>query len=256
MIMVPREIPHASSARRFVAALYVLAAVAPSVASCTRTTGPRIWVPQMSVDLGRLTRGQKVTHRFDYHNQGDGLLAIGRPEAACACTVLPGASREVPPNGSGMLAVQVDTSGLAEGRVTGLRIVLKTNDSRRPEVVLTMSAFVESEFHLSTDAVHFGDERRGAAVREAVRIDVAPSSEARLLEVRSSDPAVEAKLEALPGVSRRSSLLILRVAPDAANRSHFGVVSVSTTSPYMPQLRLPVSGGNLALTPRKTDLRR
>lgn len=106
--------------------------------------GPRIRFLQTIADVGKVRKGKKVVHHFEFVNEGDSPLKILNLIPACfACTTATVDKKEVPPGGKGRVTVTVDTGVevVLPGRMAK-SVEVRTNDPASRVVVLVMSGEV------------------------------------------------------------------------------------------------------------------
>ncbi|MGB3541388.1 DUF1573 domain-containing protein [Rubrivirga sp.] len=73
---------------------------------------PRLAFEAETVDMGRFSEADgPVAHTFEFTNDGDAPLRIGRVEAACGCTTPTWTETAVEPGGGGVLEVVYDPAG-------------------------------------------------------------------------------------------------------------------------------------------------
>ena len=125
-----------------------LAAVVSLLATACAPAAPSLDLGETSVHVGDLVRGQKIRHRFSFRNVGSATLLLEVGENRCPCTGVPGYSRSLSPGESGFIDVELDTTTVAEGPISGVRASLHTNDPYHSEARFLMAARVRSEYQL------------------------------------------------------------------------------------------------------------
>jgi len=103
---------------------------------------PAIRFDRMTHDFGKIPSDRKVSVRWVFHNDGDAPLEIVAVRPTCGCTVTAPQDDLIPPGGTGALEVTFDPAG-QQGSVRKSLAVM-SNDPRRPSVLLTLRAEVQS----------------------------------------------------------------------------------------------------------------
>ncbi|MBW2017213.1 MAG: DUF1573 domain-containing protein [Deltaproteobacteria bacterium] len=104
-------------------------------------------------DSNEVWEGEIIQRSFKILNKGDKPLEIKKILHTCGCTTVGSFNRIIPPGGEETITVSVNTKGF-KGPVTE-KARLYTNDPGRPEVVLTVKAFVKPVITLSRRYVNF-----------------------------------------------------------------------------------------------------
>ena len=86
---------------------------------------PKIKFTEDVYDFGVITQGEKVTHEFNFVNEGKSDLVISNTYASCGCTVPEAPKEPIAPGKSGTIKVTFDSSNKT-GMVTK-EITLLTN---------------------------------------------------------------------------------------------------------------------------------
>ena len=103
---------------------------------------PRLAVPTLSHDFGKIYERWDVTHIFAVQNTGDADLFISNLVTSCGCTVAELSSSVIPPGQRADLAVTFDADfHETNGEVTRL-VWFATNDPTQPWVELRVTADV------------------------------------------------------------------------------------------------------------------
>ena len=110
----------------------------------SRQGGPKIRFLHTVADVGKVKKGKKAIHTFEFVNDGDAILKILNIIPAClACTSATVDREEIPPGGRGAITVTVDTGVdvVLPGRMVKA-VEVRTNDPSNRVVVLIMSGEV------------------------------------------------------------------------------------------------------------------
>lgn len=144
------------------------------------------------------------------------------------------------PRETGQIEVTVATESLS-AKITK-SVTVTTNDPRQPQVTLFVTADVEPEFTLSERQVYFGTVPKGKEVTKELFITIHPERSVKILSAESSDPNVTVKLEPLPDTKGKRLKLIAIQKADTKEGYHFGALSLRTSSPHTPEIKISVRG--------------
>jgi hypothetical protein len=101
---------------------------------------PKIVFTDTNYDFGTIKSGDKVTHVFNYKNEGQGDLIIASATASCGCTI-PTYSHEVKhPCDTGTISVTFDSSDKSGKVVKGITVI---SNSQPPYKFLTINANIQ-----------------------------------------------------------------------------------------------------------------
>ncbi len=111
--------------------------------------GPIIQFTREHLDLGPVKQGETPQGQFSLQNIGDETLIIEEIKPSCGCTATMMESKEILPGKEGKIQVVVDTTG--KELDIEKTITVTSNDSLRPEIVLSVSLVVEPGIHADFD---------------------------------------------------------------------------------------------------------
>lgn len=73
--------------------------------------GASITFQKNNFDFGKIPEGQKVTHEFEFVNNGSEPLIISNATASCGCTIPEYPKEPIAPGKTGVIKVVFDSSG-------------------------------------------------------------------------------------------------------------------------------------------------
>lgn len=227
--------------KTWVRAAILVAVVAASVISIGKLVAdsdPRVEVTPYVVDLGTVKVGEVISKTVRLRNRGGGTLVIRDVVRSCACTAAIVGKAELRPSDDTPLQITVHPGELGEGRVE-TRVTLLSNDPRNPGLVVPIIGTVIPEFTLSDRAIDFGVVDKAEAPTKHVTVSAVGSHEVRPLTARSTVSGVAVQ-------SRQNGYALeVDVAMDPLQligQRVFGNVVISTTSRFVPELRIPIRG--------------
>ncbi len=234
--------------KRLAATLCVLLSVwFASSASAQR--GPSIEFDSPTRTVTKVMDGEAIHQLFKFKNTGDTQLEITGVEPSCGCTSALPVPSKVAPGQSGQIKVEIQTQGFAaqsknltEVVPVSKTVIVRTNDSRQPQVVLTVNFNVAPEIVVSEPSIYFGSNPRGREVTRELTLEITPDRPVKLLSAVATDANVTVRLEPVAGSNDKKFRLIAVQKPTAAEGAHFGSIVIKTTSQLKPQVIVTVRG--------------
>ena len=102
---------------------------------------PKLSIPSLEHDFGKLKPGTPLEYRFQFKNEGKAPLKIEKVKPACGCTTSAFDSL-IAPGQTGSIALSVKKTDTYKGTVFKSATVT-TNDPDRPSLVLKLRATFE-----------------------------------------------------------------------------------------------------------------
>jgi len=101
---------------------------------------PKIEFNEIEFDFGKITSGEKVTHRFKYKNTGNGKLKITETVAGCGCSSVKIDKNPINADQTSYIEVTFDSKGFHGLQIKEIEVF--TNASNKP-INLIISANVD-----------------------------------------------------------------------------------------------------------------
>jgi len=101
----------------------------------------KILFSDYTFDFGEIWHAEKVTHKFEFKNEGNRDLEIKNAKASCGCTTPSYPFLPIAPGESGFIGVTYNSVGKQGFQRANIRV--QTNDSDQPEVVLKLMGRVK-----------------------------------------------------------------------------------------------------------------
>jgi hypothetical protein len=184
----------------------------PAIPAVIPVDAPQLVVDSETITFGPALRGEVLRHTFELANRGASELVIEEVRNGCACTAasLVLADRTIAmaelakakpvarlaPGATAKLDVELETSRVPrtdDAKAFRKIVRLITNDPRRPEIPLVLSASVSLPYTLEPDSVDFGKLRKGATAHAVARLS---SSKLGAFEVTATTSGFPASLRA------------------------------------------------------------
>jgi len=131
-------------------------------------SSPKITFEETTYDFGKVERGKKITHYFNFKNTGDEVLEIIKVKKSCGCQLAKTTKKYLKPGESAKIMVVYDSKGYS-GAVSKI-VTVKSNDPANPEVTLTIKGFVESMYNIKPGFVSFGIIKPDSQPSETVTV--------------------------------------------------------------------------------------
>lgn len=206
---------------------------------------PRAEVVEAVVDVGTVPRGESIERTFEIRNTGDQPLELVEVRPTCGCTVAD-YDRSIAPGGSGRVRAVVDTAKFRGAIAKSVRVF--TNDAVTPEIELVIKADVRALVEVDPGYARFLTVLGQAAEPSQQLIWPETDEGLEVLSVRSPYPFLAASFREATEDERRSGragrqwVVELRLQPSAPMGPLADYVLVRTSSPRLPELKIPVSG--------------
>lgn len=220
--------------------LVLLSAVFFLLPAAALASGPKIVVEDADFNFGEVFQGRKLDHTFRFRNAGDATLVVDKVRSSCGCTAALLSSQQIPPGGSGEIRTTFDS-----GRFRGLvvkTIYLYVNDPQQPVAQFHLRGTVKPELVMAPEQADFGRLTPGRSAEVRITLTNQGEQEITLATPETTSPELQAELTgtSLP-VGSSVQLLVKAKAREGKPRLS-GYVMIKTSSPQIPELRLPVHG--------------
>lgn len=198
-------------------------------------------------DFGSVRRGEKLTAKFSYTNNGAGPLVIQGVQASCDCTTVETAKgKSLAPGEAGMIEVVFDTTDY-NGRVTKAVTVI-TNERPMPDRTLTVSALVNSDLLADPPLVDFGDVVVNQAPQQTIRVRNFMKGELKIDKLRYNEDALDVGYKK----EGKDWVLHVKLKPGVAIGFLKDTIYVKNNSIALPEMPIPVRAtikGPIAYSP-------
>jgi hypothetical protein len=206
---------------------------------------PRAVVVDPVEDVGAVSRGTKIEHRFEIRNEGDQDLTIREVQPACGCTVAE-FDRTIAPGQVGSVAAVVDTSDFRGAIAKSVTVFTTDPDNARFNLTIKADVRMQIESRPGYARMIVVQGETTEAIRQWLWATEGPDLE--IESVASPYPFLEVSHREATAVERKSEggdrqwLIDLRVAEDAPVGPIAANVVVHTNHPGQEEVKIPVSG--------------
>lgn len=171
----------------------MLATLAPSASAAD---GPKLVVPEMIKDMGKVAQGEVLDVDFALVNEGDEVLEIKAVRPTCGCTVAD-FDREIAPGRTGHIKAKLDTRDF-NGPIQK-SILVMTSDPRDPTVTLVIKTDVHPYVEILPRALVRFNAVQHEPMEQKITV-VADEDDTNFLVtgVKSSEPFLVTTIRPLP----------------------------------------------------------
>lgn len=214
---------------------------------CPAMASPEIVTVDPAFHFGTIAEGDKVEHVFTFTNQGDKPLLIDRVRSTCGCTGTLLSQKEIPPNQSGEVKILFNSTGM-HGPVVKW-IYIYSNDPVNPKAKLQLNGIIKPEIDILPSQLRLTGMAPGEKRKTQItltnnsertiflsNLNTAPASLTASLSDTKLEPAATVQIQ-----------ISLEIPPGKKHQN--GYVTLSTSSPRTPKLRIPVFGVSSVQTP-------
>lgn len=205
---------------------------------CPAMASPQIVSENPAFHFGTIAEGDKVEHVFTFTNQGDIPLLIDRVRSTCGCTGTLLSQKEVLPGQSGEVKIIFNSSGMRGPVVKWIYIY--SNDPVNPKSKLQINGIVKPEIAISPEKLRLTGLIPGENREFQITLTNNSNHTIFLSNLATAPATMTAKLSGTklePGATVR---VHVNMAMPPGKEHQNGYVTVSTSSPRTPKLRIPV----------------
>jgi hypothetical protein len=201
-----------------------------------------------SHDFGKVKRGEKLTHRFSFRNEGKGPLKVYGVHAACGCTAVEVASgKEYAPQETGAIDVTFDTTDFNGSIVKTVTVM--TNERQVADRTLSIRATVVGEFEVNPPLADFGDVLLENGGSRQVFIKPQSGQKFQIEKIRFNPDTLKVSSTQKDG----GYVIAIDLKKDINPGFLKETVYVKNNSLSLPELRIPVRAsvrGNIEVEPK------
>lgn len=209
---------------------------------------PDIIFVEYNYDFGEVEQGEVVNHVYEFVNAGKKELNIQDVQTSCGCTAALLLNKNIPPDGTGEVEVNLDTKGI-RGRITKT-ITVHSNDLEEPKVLLSMTGIVKQDIVLSPTQIYFGDIKRGEKVSKKLQIIDEKLDVSRVDTIPS--PYIMTHITKVQNEKEKRFEIEVALSPEIPLGLMEGKLIVYTNSKKRPMIEIPIVvhvKGDIKITP-------
>jgi len=201
------------------------------VAGTATGAAPRVAVPEIDYDFGKVFEDRPLTHTFVIRNEGNAPLQVEDVDPDCACTVAD-YDRVIPPGGEGRITLTIKPYSVMREFLKQTKVQL--NDPGRREMVLAMKGYVQPIIEIQPSHII----RLRGAVNEDLRSQVRFVSHlSGPWEIIKYDNSLPQMLAVSLKAEKPGKVYVLEVRNISREAGHYaGRIDLFTSSPERPRL--------------------
>jgi Protein of unknown function (DUF1573) len=211
-------------------------------------------------DKGEVMSGPPLTHVFDLTHSGEkGVVALTGIDAGCGCLKAEATPRVLKPGETAKVTVTVNTLTQPEGPVTWTGTVKYAVDNGpQQDVTVKLTAKLVREIAVTPPMLAVSTT---GAVRQVITVTDRRATPLTVTKATATNPAFTAEVKPAdtPPAGRRQEI-VLSVSADLPAGAHEDTLTLTTSDPLCPELRVPVkvlkrAPGELTATPDALSIR-
>lgn len=219
--------------RHLLLLLIILAVPATVLAS------PRLQAEAPSFNFGRVAEGSKTDHTFRFQNTGDAPLVISKVRSSCGCTAALLSAKNLAPGEWGELKTTFNSKGF-QGRVTKT-VYVYSNDPDQPQTKFRLHGEVRKEVVVTPRRLQFKGRKDKAPFTAVINLRNDGTAQLFLSDLKTTSKELQADLTSPQVAPGESVQITIRLAPDTDKSRFAGYVTLRTSSPRTPKVRIPVT---------------
>jgi hypothetical protein len=213
---------------------------------------PKITFDSTVYDFGKTSQVERVTGTFVFHNAGDGVLKMDKPQPGCGCTVAGLKPEVLQPGEKGELTYTINlpkTRANLQKQITDL-----CNDPVNPRTVLTIKADYVPLYDLSPSYFSL-NVRKGEVTNVTARVSRTDGKKFTITSIKPTQTNnaswIQTKAEPDPNSTNGAVVLTTTLKPEGSPRYFSDLLNVYVDEAPQPAFSLTVYGkvvGDLTLS--------
>lgn len=205
----------------------------------TVLAAPRLQAEAPLFNFGRVAEGSKTSHTFRFQNTGDAPLIISKVRSSCGCTAALLSAKKLAPGEWGELKTTFNSKGF-QGSVTKT-VHVYSNDPDQPQTKFRLQGKVQKELMVTPRRLRFSAGKDKAPFAATINLRNDGSTQLFLSDLKTTSEELQADLSSSQLAPGESVQIAIRLAPNADKNRFAGYVTLRTSSPRTPTLRIPVT---------------
>jgi hypothetical protein len=225
------------------------------IAFASTPANGEVRIPRPGENLGEIRAGQRLTHRFEFCNDGPGALEVIDVRTGCGCLAPRVEPRVLQPGTRGVVTVDVNSLGQAAGPHTWKATLQYRQGDKFSERELELRANIITEVTVQPASLTLFID--GARTQEIVLTDLRPQP-LTVTAVRTRLPALRAvtREQKMNAAGQRQATIVLDVGAELADGRHEDMLDIYTDDPVYAHLQVPVRivkepRGRISLAPKQ-----
>lgn len=218
---------------------YLLPLLTILLLPATVMAAPQLTAEAPLFHFGRIAEGNKTEHSFRFQNTGDAPLIISKVSSACGCTAALLSSKELLPGEWGEVKTVFNSKGY-RGPVT-LSIQVYSNDPDQPRTLFRLQGEVYNELRVMPARLKFSSSKDNRPFTATINLRNDGSSTLFLSDLKTTGEELQAELSDPRLAPGQTVQIVIRLTPRADRSRYAGYVTLRTSSPRTPSVRIPIT---------------
>lgn len=199
--------------------------------------------------FGKVPQNQRISHSFVFRNLGLQPLEVSIESSSCRCTAALMAGKYVSPGQTG--EVEIAFSPNYSNSETSIKetVMLRTNDPRKPRVVLTVAAETYPTVKVMPRRLNFRELAMGSVAKRKLTV-VSPN--AKVLKIETNSPDIAARIIDSPNEEGFTTYIVVSVKPSI--QSSGDKLMIYTDDTISPKIEVPIAyetAASVIVTPKR-----
>ncbi len=190
-------------------------------------------------NFGKIAEGSKHQHTFRFQNNGDQPLVISKVRSSCGCTAALLSADRLAPGEWGELKTTFNSKGF-QGQVNKT-VSVYSNDPQQPIARFRLRAEVRKELSVRPMRLRFTAGRSKAPFSASIKLQNDGSTPLFLSDIKTTSGELQAEISATHLDPGQTAELAVRLDPKAEKSRFAGYITLRTSSPRTPLVRIPVT---------------
>jgi len=183
--------------------------------------------------FGKVPQNQRISHSFVFRNLGLQPLEVSIESSSCRCTAALMSGKYVSPGQTG--EVEIAFSPNYSNSETSIKetVMLRTNDPRKPRVVLTVAAETYPTVKVMPRRLNFRELAMGSVAKRKLTV-VSPN--AKVLKIETNSPDIVAKI-----INRSKGKTYISVSVKPSMKPVGGKLFIYSDYINSPKIEVPIA---------------
>lgn len=205
----------------------------------TVLAAPRLQTEAALFNFGRVAEGSKTEHTFRFQNTGDAPLIITKVRSSCGCTAALLSAKELAPGEWGEVKTIFNSKGF-QGAVSKT-IYIYSNDPDQQKTPFRLQGEVQKELLVMPARLRFSASKEKTPFTATINLRNEGTTPLFLSNLKTTSEELQADLSSSQLAPGESVEITVRLAPNTDKTRFSGYVTLRTSSPRTPTIRIPVT---------------
>ena len=218
---------------------YLLLLLTFLILPTTVLAAPHLQAETTLFNFGQVAEGSKTEHTFRFQNTGDSPLVISKVRSSCGCTAALLSAKELAPGEWGELKATFNSKGF-QGAVTKT-IYVYSNDPNQQKTRFRLQGKVQRELLVSPSRLRFSGGKEKTSFTATINLRNDGATQLFLSDLKTTSGELQADLSSSQLAPGKSVQIDISLAPSTDKSRFAGYVTLRTSSPRTPMIRIPVT---------------